>query len=512
MKKLLETLKDYFKKLFKGRNFKHGSNAVLLILLVLGIIWFVQKIINSYPLQYDTTTSKQYTLSEQSKKIVGDLKQDLMVTVFVKRNVLYEKYMLSLLKDLAKVSSRVKTKIYDLDVDTTAAKGYKIMEYNTMVIELGDKRKDIYERDILGQDPRRQQQGGVEFKGEQAIINAILEVQQAKKKIVYCTDGHKEKDFDDMQSPSGAAVLKQMLIGDNYDVKKLNIIKEGKIPEDCTVLVVAGPKQAFTAAETDAIKKYLENGGKAILLFEPLTNSGFDSLLANWELKLDNDFVVDTKSCLNLIMYSDPASPIPDYERHQITEPLQKSNVPVFFPSVRSISETAEKSKDRVITKEKLFMSSATSWGETDLTSLKSGKVKKDSATDLAAPLCLGYTVKEFVKAKETKKEDKKEGKTEEKKDATLETKIVIIGDSDFISNAPGGVGGFQGGVELFANSINWLMDEGLKIAIRPKMVDFRPLVLTPGQDTIIWVMTIIVTPLLVVGTGIFVWWRRRGK
>ncbi len=503
MKKIIENIKEVFKKLFKGRNLKHGTNAVLLILMVLGIIWFVQRIINSYPLQYDTTANKQYSISDQSRKIVKDLKQDLRVTVFVKRSVLYEKYMISLLKDLAKVSSKVKTKIYDLDVDTTAAKGYNIMEYNTMVIELGDKRKDIYERDIIGQDPRRQQQGGVEFKGEQAIINAILEVQETGKKIVYFTDGHKEKDSDDMKTPAGAAVIKQTLIGDNYEVKKLNIIKEGKIPADCTVLVVAGPQQAFSAAEAEAVKKYLENGGKAMLLLEPLVNAGFDSVLANWELKMDNDFVVDTKSCLNLVMYSDPASPIPEYETHAITEPLIKNNVPVFFPSVRSISEL-EKKKNRTIVKEKLFMSSPTSWGETDLASLKSGKVRKDAA-DLPAPLCLGYTVKEIVKAgKEVKKDNKKE--------TDYETKIVIIGDSDFISNAPGGVGGYQGGTELFANSINWLMDEGLKIAIRPKTVDIRPLLLTPVQDTIVWVMTIFVTPLLVVGAGLFVWWKRRGR
>jgi len=499
MKKILENIKEIFKKLFKGRNFKHGSNALLLVLLVLGIIWFVHRIINSYPLQYDTTANKQYSLSEQSIKIVKDLKQDLKVTVFAKKDGFYENNMMSLLKYMSKVSSKVKTKIYDLDVDTTAAKAYGINEHNTMIIELGNKRKDIYERDIVGNDPRRQQQGGVEFKGEQAIINAILEVQEAGKKVIYFTDGHKEKDSDDMKNAAGAAVIKQALIGDNYEVKKLNILKEGKIPEDCSVLVVAGPQQAFSAAEAEAVKKYLENGGKAMLLFEPMTGTGFDALLANWELKLDNDFVVDTKSCLNLGMYKDPASPIPEYEKHPITEPLEKNNVPVFFPSVRSISETAEKKQNRVITKEKLFMSSPSSWGETDLASLKSGKVRKDPS-DLPAPLCLGYTVKERVNTKAAKK------------DASYETKIIIIGDSDFISNAPGGMGGYQGFIDLFANSINWLMDEGLKISIRPKTVDFRPLVLTPFRFTIIWVLTIVVTPLLIVGAGLFVWWKRRGK
>ena len=495
MNKIIDIVKKYFKGLFKNRNFKYGANTVLMILLMLGIIWFVQKIVSNYDLKYDATANKQYSLSDQTRKILGGLKEDLRITAFVKRGMGYERFMGEMLADMAKISSKIKIKTYDLDMDTAAAKAYHITEYNVSVLEIGDKRKDVLEREVFNQAGRQ-----IEFRGEQAIVNAILSVSEASKKIIYFTTGHMEKDIDDNNTGAGMFLAKNALLSDNYEVRKLNLISEGKVPEDCSVLIVAGPQKGFSGGETGAIKKYLEKGGKALLLFEPLVNAGFDSLLDNWELKLDNDFVVDTKSCLSLVMYADPASPIPNYEKHLITEPLSKNRVPVFFPSSRSISTTARKEK-RGVTKEKLLTTSLDSWGETDLAALKTGKARYDAGVDLKEPLCLGYAVFETVKTE-----------VNGKPDIFNQMRLVVLGDSDFITNAPGGVGNVPGCLDLFMNSVNWLLDEGQKISLRPKTVDIRPLILTPAQERIIVLMTIVITPLVVVGTGFFVWWRRRGK
>jgi len=495
MKKLINKIKTSLKKLFKKRNFKYGSAAILMVVITLGCFWFVTKILSNFNLQYDVTASKQYSLSPQTVKIIKELKEELRITAIVKKGMGYDRYMGELLKDVQKQNSKVKVKIIDLDFDRAAAAAYKVNDYNVTVVEMGDKRKDIFEKDVVsGYESNR------EFKGEQAIVNAVLSVSEAKKKIIYFTEGHKEKNIDDVQNVAGYGFLKQLLLNDNYEVKSLNLLKEGKIPADCTVLVVGGPQFSFSGKEVDLVSSYLDNGGKAILLFDPFVATGFDNMLMNWGLKANNDFIIDPKYYLNMVVRSDPGAPIPEWQAHQITAPLISNKIPVFFPGSRSISDMGRK-PGRSYSKEKLMTTSSISWGETNLESLRVQPGPKKEDRDFSGPLALGWAVAEY--SKEPKGENQE----------TREMKFVLIGDSDFAVNAPAGIGGLQGNLDLFVNSINWLIDEGGKISIRPKIIEMRSLQsLTSTQWTIMFLMTIIVTPLIVIAGGVLVFLKRRKK
>ena len=498
MKNIIANFIDSVKNMIKKRNIKYGTATVLVVILTLGCFWFVTKILGNFNLQYDVTATKQYSLSPQTIKIVKELKEDLRLTAIVKKGMGYDRFMGELLKDLAKQSSKVKIKVIDLDFDRTAAAAFKVTDYNVTVVEMGDKRKDIFEKDVVNAYDRNK-----EFKGEQAIVNAILTVSEAKKKTIYFTEGHKEKDLEDIKNVNGFGFIKQLLLNDNYDVKSVNLTKEKKIPEDCTVLVVAGPQFSFGTREMDMVSGYLDNGGKAVMLFDPFVVTGFEKLLGTWGLNLDNDFAIDPKYYLNITkVMSDPGAPIPEWQNHPITEPFIKGKIPVFFPGSRSISDMGRK-PGRAYSKEKLMMTSPeVSWGETDLQSLRVEPGPKKDDKDIKGPLVLGWAVNEY--SREMKTEDK---------DKTKQMKFVVIGDSDFCTNAPAGIGGMQGNFDLFVNSVNWLIDEGAKISIRPKTIDVRSLQsLTSTQWTIMFIMTIIVAPLIVIVGGILVFLNRRKK
>ncbi|OGF47495.1 MAG: hypothetical protein A2452_03165 [Candidatus Firestonebacteria bacterium RIFOXYC2_FULL_39_67] len=499
MKNMIINIANSIKNIFNKRNTRYGTASILIVILILGCFWFVSKILSNFNLQYDVTANKQYSLSPQTVKILKDLKEELRITAIVKKNMGFDRYMGELLKDMAKQNSKIKVKILDLDYDKAAASAYKVNDYNITVVEMGDKRKDIFEKDVVSTYDRNR-----EFKGEQAIVNAILSVSEAKKKVIYFTEGHRERELEDVQNVSGFGFLKQLLVNDNYEVKSLNLMKEGKIPEDCTVLVVGGPQFSFGNKEVDMVSTFLDKGGKAIMLFDPFVATGFETLLGNWNLKLDNDFVVDPKSYLNMVVVKDPGAPIPEWQNHIITEPFIKNRIPVFFPASRSISDTGRQGT-RAYSKDKLMTTSDASWGETNLQSLKVQPGPKEDDKDVKPPLSLGWAVTEYIK-------DKKDSKIEDT-ESSKQMKFVIIGDSDFATNAPAGIGGMQGNLDLFVNSVNWLIDEGSKISIRPKTIDVRSLQsLTGTQWTIMFIMTIVVAPLIVVGGGILVFLKRRKK
>src|SRR6202023_3439726 len=61
------------------------------------------------------------------------------------------------------------------------------------------------------------------------------------------------------------------------------------------------------------------------------------------------------------------------------------------------------------------------------------------------------------------------------------ETRVVVVGDSDFAANAGLGI---QGNRDLFLNTIGWLSQQENLIAIRPKNPEDRRITLTATQQS----------------------------
>jgi ABC-type uncharacterized transport system involved in gliding motility auxiliary subunit len=87
------------------------------------------------------------------------------------------------------------------------------------------------------------------------------------------------------------------------------------------------------------------------------------------------------------------------------------------------------------------------------------------------------------------------------------ETRVVVIGDSDFASNSA--LGG-EGNRDLFMNVLSWLSQQENLISIRPREASDRRLTLTASQITGMFVLSVFLLPGAVFGAGVYTWWRRR--
>ncbi|NOT43705.1 MAG: ABC transporter, partial [Acidobacteria bacterium] len=90
---------------------------------------------------------------------------------------------------------------------------------------------------------------------------------------------------------------------------------------------------------------------------------------------------------------------------------------------------------------------------------------------------------------------------------ATPESRVVVVGDSDFVANYALGI---QGNGDLFMNAVNWLAQQENLIAIRPRDPTDRRVTLTASQTLGVFLLSIVVVPATVFGAGIYAWWRRR--
>ncbi|MGB9592966.1 MAG: Gldg family protein, partial [Anaerolineae bacterium] len=152
-----------------------------------------------------------------------------------------------------------------------------------------------------------------------------------------------------------------------------------------------------------------------------------------------------------------------------------------FFPYARSIERTGSTPEGATITD--LITTSDQSWGETNLTQRQ---VQRDDA-DVAGPLTLMVQVQKG------------------------NTRLVLVGDSDFVANSVlNSVRGAFGNADLFINAVNWLAEEESLIAISPKTSDVRTVFLTPAQMRVILYSSALVLPVAVLIIGLVVWWRRR--
>ena len=85
-------------------------------------------------------------------------------------------------------------------------------------------------------------------------------------------------------------------------------------------------------------------------------------------------------------------------------------------------------------------------------------------------------------------------------------TRLVVFGDSDFVSNNAL----LAGNVDFFMSALNWLLEREELMAISSKAVEQTRLVMNRFQLRVVLWIVVVVLPLLVALVGGLVWVRRR--
>jgi ABC-type uncharacterized transport system involved in gliding motility auxiliary subunit len=190
-----------------------------------------------------------------------------------------------------------------------------------------------------------------------------------------------------------------------------------------------------------------------------------------------------------------------NYPGHAITE---RFNVLTAYPLARGL--TAVSGGVNGHTAQSFVESSPRSWAETDIKGLlTTGQVAMDAGKDKPGPVTLGAAVSARVADTAKPADNPKPG--EDANAPKPETRVVVFGDSDFASN---GVLGIQGNRDLFMNIVGWLSQQENLISIRPKEASDRRLTLTATQQNNVMMLALVGLPIVVFGTGVYSWWRRR--
>jgi len=318
---------------------------------------------------------------------------------------------------------------------------------------------------------------------------------------VYYLQGHGEKEPNDTER-DGFSAASGLLRRDNYMVERLVLAQLNDVPTDATVVLIAGPTTDVLPAEAEALRRYLARAGKLMILLDPPLGPeaaplpNLEAIIREWGIEPGNNVVVDVSGATNEPSIAVAAT----YPLHAITERFATLTI---YPLARAVEPIEGGTDGRVA--QPIVETSRQSWAESDLASLTSdtGVTMDDASGDRPGPIRLGVA----VSAPAEEADAPAEGEQETGDALVPETRIVVFGDSDFPSNAYGGV---PGNLNFFANAISWLAQQENLIAIRPTEAEDRRVTMTPNQQWWAMATSVFLLPAFVFGAGIFTWWRRR--
>jgi gliding motility-associatede transport system auxiliary component len=344
---------------------------------------------------------------------------------------------------------------------------------------------------------------------EQDLTNAFLKVTREGKKTVCFAQGEGERDIDDGDE-GGFSAAKAALEKDLYQTKKVVLAREGKVPAECSVLVVASPQTDLLPQVADTIRDWVKAGGKALLMHDPEMKEKrptYDALLKAFNIDAGNDVVVDI-SGFGQIFGAGELTPVAvDYPYHEITRGFR---VMTAFNEARSMQ--AGTGTVEGVSAQDLVKTSPASWAESDLT-LKP-PVQFDEGKDKKGPISLAAVATVSVKSEPSPAPSATPAAGASPSPSPAESpkkegRIVAVGDSDFASNT---LLGFRplGNRDFFLNSVAWLAQEIDLISIRPKEPEDQRLVLTREQQQNVAILALLLIPGLFIVLGIREWWSRR--
>ena len=452
----------------KARQTKYATFVATYILVVLAAVVIANYLANEHNKSYDATANKRYSLSEQTAKIVKGLKQDAKITYFNQSTRFSEGK--DLLEEYKSLSSNVKVQYVDPDKDPQQAREAGIRSFGTAIVQIGAKKEEA------------------KSMTEEAITGAIIRDLKSNTRTVCFLSGSGEHQLDDSDR-EGFSQFKQLLAKDSYESKTVDLLQKPEVPSDCTALVIAGPTRDYVQPEVDAVKKFVEDGGRAFFMLDPplkmgrseiADNDALTNVLQGWGVTVDKDLILDLSPVGQIFGLGPQVALVSNYSSQPIVNEIKRTATG--FPLARSI---AIKNGDKTSV-EKLFDSSTSSLATTNLSS---ARVSVQDPKNKKGPLTMAA-----AGTYNTGKQN-------------VQGRFVVIGSSGWATNR---FLGFNGNSDLALNAVNWLSSDEDLISIRPKAPEDRRVTMTQRQFNGVLVTSQFVLPLVVVVAGFGVWWKRR--
>src|SRR5215831_16075005 len=186
----------------KTRQTKYAAYASVYVLVIIAVLAAVNFLANRYDKSYDATSNKQFSLSDQTEKVMKNLKNDVKITYFDDSQRFPQG------RDLLDRYSGLSTKVH--------------LEFIDPVKKPQQAKAAGYRRDLsilVSSNGRNEEAKSLT---EEEVTGAVIRSQKSGERNVCYMTGAGEHSIDD-EAASGFSLQKQLLERDNYKTKTVDL-------------------------------------------------------------------------------------------------------------------------------------------------------------------------------------------------------------------------------------------------------------------------------------------------
>ena len=465
------------------RNFSMGAYSSITIVIVVALTVIVNLIAGKVPSKYtniDVTSNKLYTITDQTKKLLENLTEDINIFVINSEDSA-DTTLNQTLKYYEDSSSHIKVTYIDPLVNPQFVSQYTTssIAQNSIVVESAKRYQlisynDIYETQT---DYSTYQQNVTGYDAEGQLTSAIAYCTSEDMPKIYMIAGHNEYTLD---SGFQTAIEKE-----NIEYETINLMDYEAVPEDAECIIIHAPEKDFSSDDADKVIAYLNQGGKAFITVEYVGTElpNFERILSEFGMTIQMGYAVDT-SAGNY--YQKPIFLLPNVEYADETNGLTGAYTYLIAPYAQGIDVPDEEIEG--ITYTKLLNGSENSIVKTNITNASTYEKEEG---DIEGPVCIG------VKAEKTL-------------DSGTSTIYLFASAQMFTDSIDNAVSGNN--KQLFSNIMSTLANHETSVSVPVKSYEMDSLIVSASDLAVFGIIAVVILPLALLVAGLIIWLNRRSK
>jgi len=495
--------------------------AILQVLLIAGSLAALTYTANQFLWRADLTENNRYTLARASHDIARDLDDPVTVTAYFTDDLparfgrTKEEFRALLQEFRAAADGNVEFTFVNPNESDDAAQEAQQAGIRPVTIDVRERNQMTQKRAYLGAVFQyRDEREVVPFVEpgsplEYTIANTMEKLTSTERPVLGVLQGHGEPGLDAMPQ------LQETLSG-RYDIQTVSGVDTAGVPPEIDVLLVARPEDELSSRAALALDQYIMRGGPALFALNraqanmrfgqarPKT-TGLEPLLEAYGLPIQPDLVRDRNASavrmqqqrggfnvVNRVRY--PYIPqIANFSDHPISEGLNQA----VFRFVSSLDTTRADTTAQLTVLARSSGQSARASLPTSIRPQQEWTISDFSGSRVPVAGLLEGTFSSAFSGTDTLSVERTR---------SPETKLVVVGDGDFIVNGTGQRRQRlpDGNINLVANSVDYLAGNTGLLSLRTQQVTSRPLMqLTPTTQTVLKYLNLLLPLLLVIGYGL---------
>ncbi len=446
-------------------------NSLVTLLLIVCLTILLAWLSVRYQTQMDWTQSGRHTLSHASQEVLDRMEDPVEITAYAREDVALRQAVEKVVGRYQRLKTDITLHFVNPDAVPDEVRNAGVSVNGELLVRYQGRTEHV------------------KTGTEEEFTNALQRLVRGSEHWLAFLEGHGERDPHSTANHD-LKLWTSQLATRGFKIQPLNLATVQIIPRNTKVLVIASPTVDLLPGEIALIIEYLLRGGNILWLADPGSLHGLEPLADQLNIKIPAGVVIDFSG--SLVGIEDPSIVLNTpsmYPQHAITKGF---NLTTFFPTTASVQIEEQEDNLTAWNKSSLLVSGDHTWLETGVLE---GEVEYNEDRDSIGPLEIGISLERSL------------DNASEEDSASIQQRVIVVGDGDFLSNA---YVGNSGNLDLGIRLINWLSSDDDFINIPVKTANDAHLEFPVYATWIIGFGFILVLPLFFLGTGLTIWWRRK--